>query len=226
MRAYEAEGRKPAVRFRLPDEGETVVEDLVRGTVPFDNATLSDFVILRANGIPTYHFSAVFDDVDMDITHVIRGEDLFPSTPCTCTCPGPGPGQAARLRPPRPDRGGRPAQAVQAPRQGVGAAVPRRRLPAEAMVNYLALLGWSLDDHTELFGLADLERLFCWSGSRATRPPSTPRSSTPSTAITCASWRRPTSPPGPGRSSRWRPPRGRPALLAAAAPLVQERSTT
>jgi glutamyl-tRNA synthetase len=81
VRAYEAEGRKPAVRFRLPDDGQTVVEDLIRGTVTFDNATLTDFVILRANGIPTYHFSAVFDDVDMDITHVIRGEDLFPSTP-------------------------------------------------------------------------------------------------------------------------------------------------
>src|SRR5215203_4176078 len=80
VRAYEAEGRKPAVRFRLPDEGETVVEDLIRGRVAFDNATLTDFVILRANGIPTYHLSAVFDDVDMGVTHVIRGEDLFPST--------------------------------------------------------------------------------------------------------------------------------------------------
>ena len=91
-------GRKPAVRFRLPDEGETVVEDLVRGTVPFDNATLTDFVILRANGIP-YHFSAVYDDVDMGVTHVIRGEDLFPSTPCTYTCSGP---WAGRPRPPSP----------------------------------------------------------------------------------------------------------------------------
>jgi nondiscriminating glutamyl-tRNA synthetase len=81
VRAYEAEGRKPAVRFRLPDEGATVVEDLIRGTVAFDHATLTDVVILRANGIPTYHFSAVFDDVDRAITHVIRGEDLFPSTP-------------------------------------------------------------------------------------------------------------------------------------------------
>jgi nondiscriminating glutamyl-tRNA synthetase len=81
VRAYEAEGRRPAVRFRLPDEGETVVEDLIRGAVRFENATLTDFVILRANGIPTYHFSAVYDDVDMNISHVIRGEDLFPSTP-------------------------------------------------------------------------------------------------------------------------------------------------
>src|SRR4051794_9246146 len=68
---YEAEGRTAAVRFRMPDEGVTVVEDLVRGRVEFDNAGQTDFVILRANGIPTYMFAAVFDDVDMGITHVI-----------------------------------------------------------------------------------------------------------------------------------------------------------
>src|SRR5215217_8108344 len=130
VRAYEAEGRRPAVRFRLPDEGETVVEDLVRGTVVFDNATLTDFVILRANGIPTYHFSATFDDVDMAITHVIRGEDLFPSTPRHVHLFRALPGHPARLRPPAADRRGRPAQAVQAPRQGLGAAVPRGGLPA------------------------------------------------------------------------------------------------
>jgi glutamyl-tRNA synthetase len=161
VRAYEAEGRKPAVRFRLPDEGVTVVEDLVKGTVSFDNATLTDFVILRANGIPTYHFSAVFDDVDMGITHVIRGEDLFPSTPLHVhvfrALGRPTPPAFAHL----PLIVGVDRRKLSKRRDKVSVQQFRDEgyLP-EAMVNYLALLGWGLDDHTELFTLADLERLF------------------------------------------------------------------
>jgi glutamyl-tRNA synthetase len=161
VRAFEAEGRRPAVRFRLPDEGETVVEDLIRGTVRFDNASLSDFVIMRANGIPTYHFSAVFDDVDMAISHVIRGEDLFPSTPLHVhvfrALGRPTPPAFAHL--PLivgPDRRKLSKRRDQVSVEGFRNA---GYLP-EAMVNYLALLGWSLDDHTELFTLADLERVF------------------------------------------------------------------
>jgi glutamyl-tRNA synthetase len=161
VRAFEAEGRRPAVRFRLPDEGETVVEDLIRGTVRFDNASLSDFVIMRANGIPTYHFSAVFDDVDMAISHVIRGEDLFPSTPLHVhvfrALGRPTPPAFAHL--PLivgPDRRKLSKRRDQVSVEGFRNA---GYLP-EAIVNYLALLGWSLDDHTELFTLAELERVF------------------------------------------------------------------
>jgi glutamyl-tRNA synthetase len=161
VRAFEADGRRPAVRFRLPDEGETVVEDLIRGTVRFDNASLSDFVIMRANGIPTYHFSAVFDDVDMAISHVIRGEDLFPSTPLHVhvfrALGRPTPPAFAHL--PLivgPDRRKLSKRRDQVSVEGFRNA---GYLP-EAMVNYLALLGWSLDDHTELFTLAQLERVF------------------------------------------------------------------
>jgi glutamyl-tRNA synthetase len=161
VRAFEAEGRRPAVRFRLPDEGETVVEDLVRGTVTFDNASLSDFVIMRANGVPTYHFSAVFDDVDMDISHVIRGEDLFPSTPLHVhvfrALGRPVPPVFAHL--PLIVGPDRRKLSKRRDRVAVQAFRDDGYLP-EAMVNYLALLGWSLDDHTELFTLADLERLF------------------------------------------------------------------
>jgi glutamyl-tRNA synthetase len=161
VRAFEAEGRRPAVRFRLPDEGETVVEDLIRGTVRFDNASLSDFVIMRANGIPTYHFSAVFDDVDMAISHVIRGEDLFPSTPLHVhvfrALGRPTPPAFAHL--PLivgPDRRKLSKRRDQVSVEGFRNA---GYLP-EAIVIYLALLGWSLDDHTELFTLAELERVF------------------------------------------------------------------
>ena len=161
VRSYEAEGRKPAVRFRLPDQGETVVEDLIRGTVRFDNATLTDFVILRANGIPTYHFSAVFDDVDMGITHVVRGEDLFPSTPLHVhvfrALGRPTPPAFAHL--PLIVGADRRKLSKRRDKMSVQAFRDEGYLP-EAMVNYLALLGWSLDDHTELFTLGDLERLF------------------------------------------------------------------
>src|SRR4029450_537875 len=161
VRAYEAEGRKPAVRFRPPDTGETVVDDVIRGRVTFDNATLTDFVILRANGIPTYHFSAVYDDVDMNISHVIRGEDLVPSTPLhvhAFRAPGrPPPPAFAHL----PLIVGADRRKLSKRRDKLSVQQYRHEgyLP-EAMVNYLALLGWSLDDQTELFSLADLEKVF------------------------------------------------------------------
>jgi glutamyl-tRNA synthetase len=161
VRAYEAEGRTPAVRFRLPDEGETEVDDLIRGTVRFDNATLTDFVIMRASGIPTYMLSAVFDDLDMGITHVIRGEDLFPSTPRQVhvfrALGQPVPPRFAHL--PLIVGADRKKLSKRRDQVAVQAFQAQGYLP-EALVNYLALLGWSLDDHSEHFTLADLERLF------------------------------------------------------------------
>jgi glutamyl-tRNA synthetase len=73
------EGR--ALRFRTPDEGTTVVPDLIRGEPSFPNEAIEDFVLLRPNGTPVFLLANAVDDVDMDITHVIRGEDLLPSTP-------------------------------------------------------------------------------------------------------------------------------------------------
>jgi glutamyl-tRNA synthetase len=161
VRAYVAEGRKPAIRFRLPDAGETVVEDLIRGTVRFDNATLTDFVIMRANGIPTYMLSAAFDDLDMGITHVIRGEDLLDATPKQIhvfrALGQPVPPRFAHL----PLIVGADRRKLSKRRDQVAVqAFQDQGYLAEAMVNYLALLGWSLDDHTELFTLAELERVF------------------------------------------------------------------
>jgi glutamyl-tRNA synthetase len=73
------EGR--ALRFRSPDEGTTVVPDLIRGEPSFPNDAIEDFVLLRPNGTPVFLLANAVDDVDMGITHVIRGEDLLPSTP-------------------------------------------------------------------------------------------------------------------------------------------------
>jgi glutamyl-tRNA synthetase len=73
--------RIPSVRFMMPQVGETVVDDLIRGKVVFDNAQLDDLIIMRSDGSPTYNFCVVVDDVDMNITHVIRGDDHLNNTP-------------------------------------------------------------------------------------------------------------------------------------------------
>jgi len=74
-------GKNPAVRFRMPQEGETAVNDLIKGKTVFDNACLDDLIIMRSDGTPTYNFTVVVDDVDMNITHVIRGDDHLNNTP-------------------------------------------------------------------------------------------------------------------------------------------------
>ena len=74
-----ADGAGVVVRFQCPDEGETVVEDVVRGRVSFPNESLEDFVIRRGDGSPTFHLANATDDHDMGISHVIRGEDLLNS---------------------------------------------------------------------------------------------------------------------------------------------------
>ncbi len=73
--------RKPVVRFKMPQMGQTVVDDLIRGKVVYENEQLDDFIILRSDGTPTYNFVVVVDDVEMGITHVIRGDDHLNNTP-------------------------------------------------------------------------------------------------------------------------------------------------
>ena len=74
-------GEGVSVRFRTPDEGTTTFTDVVRGDITVENATLEDFVIVRSTGHPTFYLANAVDDIDMGVTHVIRGEDLLPSTP-------------------------------------------------------------------------------------------------------------------------------------------------
>ena len=75
------QGKNAAIRFMMPQEGETLVDDLIRGKVVFDNAQLDDLIIARSDGTPTYNFCVVVDDIDMNITHVIRGDDHLNNTP-------------------------------------------------------------------------------------------------------------------------------------------------
>ncbi len=80
--AYEAEGRKPVLRFKMPEEEkDIVVHDLIRGNVTFNSSVLDDFIIFKSDGMPTYNFAVVIDDALMKISHVIRGEDHLSNTP-------------------------------------------------------------------------------------------------------------------------------------------------
>ena len=79
--AFIAEGRKPVVRFRAPDTGKTVVHDLVRGDIEFDNKSVGDAVLLKSDGFPTYHLAHIIDDHFMEISHVTRANEWIPSLP-------------------------------------------------------------------------------------------------------------------------------------------------
>jgi glutamyl-tRNA synthetase len=159
--AFEAEGRLPALRFQVPP-GETTFADVVRGEVRFDHAGIADFVIQRGNGSPTYLLAAAVDDLAMRMTHVVRGEDLLSATPRQMML------YAALGATESPSFAHLPLL-VGADRQplskrhGVTALETYRDagyLP-EALVNYLALLGWSYGDgSTERFSAEQLVKLF------------------------------------------------------------------
>jgi len=146
----EAQGITPVVRFKTPLSGETVAHDVIRGSVSFQNDTLDDFVLLKSDGYPTYHLAAQVDDHLMQTTHILRGEEWLPSAPRHVLVY-----EAFGWEPPRFAHLSRilgPDRAKLSKRHGAHAALEYRDqgyLP-EAVVNFLALLGWSLDDHTEI----------------------------------------------------------------------------
>jgi glutamyl-tRNA synthetase len=155
IEALEREGKPWAVRFKVP-EGTTVVHDLIRGEITFDNSSIEDFVLLRRDGTATYNLAVVVDDMGMGITDVVRGDDHLPNTPkqvLLYRALGQEPPRFAHL-PMIVGKDGKPLSK----RHG-DVAIGRYRelgfLP-EAMVNYLALLGWSLDDSTTLISREEL----------------------------------------------------------------------
>ncbi|MEX1047271.1 MAG: glutamate--tRNA ligase [Actinomycetota bacterium] len=144
---FEAEGRPAALRFATPGTDVTV-RDLIRGEAHFPASDLKDFVILRSDGTPTYLLAAAVDDHAMKMSHVIRGEDLFSSTPrqmLILEALGASPPEYAHL----PLIVGPDRQPLSKRHGSVSVEWFRDQgfLP-EAMINYLALLGWSLDEHT------------------------------------------------------------------------------
>ena len=140
----------------MPPEGETTVHDLIRGTVTWQNTLLEDFIVLKSDGFPTYHLANVLDDHLMGISHVLRAEEWLSSTPRHVRLY-----EALGYQPPLfahlpmilgPDR------SKLSKRHGATALLEYRDegfLP-EAMVNFMALLGWSLDDKTDLISRSEL----------------------------------------------------------------------
>ena len=106
------------VRFRTPEEGEVGWNDLVKGPIAFPNAELDDLVLLRADGVPTYNFGVVVDDLDMDITHVIRGDDHVNNTPRQIHIFNALKAKLAGIRARADDPRRRRRAAVEAPRRG------------------------------------------------------------------------------------------------------------
>ena len=156
-RAYEDEG---AIRMRMPDEGTTAWEDLIRGRIEYPNDKIEDLVLVRADGRPTYNFASPIEDWLDGITHVIRGEDHISNTPKqiqileALAAPLPEYGHVANIL-------GSDGKKL-SKRHGATSVEEFRAegyLP-EALVNFLALLGWSYDDRTEVMSIPELIERF------------------------------------------------------------------
>ncbi len=158
--ALEAEGRRGALRFRV-GEGVVAFDDIVRGRVEIDVSNLGgDFVIVRADGNPLYHFTVVVDDASMEVTHVIRGEDHLSNTPkhiLLFRALGQTVPQFAHLplilNPDRTKMSKRKAQTA------VGDYIAQGFI-REALVNYLALLGWATGTEEEVLSLPEIVERF------------------------------------------------------------------
>ena len=161
--AREAEGVPRAIRFKVP-AGTTAFTDLVHGAISFDNAHIEDFVILRSDRQPTYHLSVVADDMDMKITHVVRGDDHISNTPkqvllyAAFGAPHPKFAHVPLILGPDKKRLSK--------RHGATSVMEYQRLGylPEAMVNFLALLGWSPGNDRELFTRDELIASFTLEG--------------------------------------------------------------
>lgn len=163
--AFVADGRSPVVRFRMPDQDWTW-DDLVRGEITFTREHVPDFVLVRANGEPLYTLVNPVDDALMGITHVLRGEDLLSSTPrqlalhAALRAIGVGSGELPLFgHLPYVMGEGNRKLSKRDPESSLQMYRDEGYLP-EALLNYLALLGWSLGDDVEFFGKDEMARAF------------------------------------------------------------------
>ena len=160
---YRGEARSApgaAIRLRVPDEGETVVDDAIRGEVRFENRSQDDFVVARGDGTPLYNLAVAVDDADMGITDVVRGDDHLSNTPkqlLVLRALGSDPPRYAHLPLLHSPSGGKLSK------REAAASVQDLRdagyLPA-AVRNYLALLGWGTEDDTTLMSTEELVERF------------------------------------------------------------------
>ena len=156
---YEAEGRKPVIRLKIPAK-EISFNDLLRGEVTFDGGLLSDFVIMKSNGIPTYNYAVVIDDALMKITDVMRGDDHISNTPKQIVIY-----EALGFDVPKfahiPMIMGQDHTRL-SKRHGATSVMEYKRMGyiPEAVVNYIAHLGWSSGDEREIFTKEELIKEF------------------------------------------------------------------
>lgn len=156
----ENEGRRPVIRLRVPEKGVTVVRDAIRGEVAFDHEVLDDFIIVKSNGMPTYNFACVVDDAAMEITHILRAEEHLSNTPRQILIyealgkPLPIFAHVSMIL--APDR------SKLSKRHGATSVEEFREKGylSEALLNYLALLGWSPEGENEIFSLQELIQQF------------------------------------------------------------------
>jgi nondiscriminating glutamyl-tRNA synthetase len=154
------EGRTESIRFRIAAEQDVSIEDLIRGEVTFPPGMVGDFVVLRSNGLPTYNFAAAVDDALMGVTHVIRGEEHLPNTLrqlMIYEVLGFGLPRFAHIPLILGDDRSKLSKRHGAPNIR---DFRERGYPSEAIVNYLALLGWSPKDEREIFSMDELVREF------------------------------------------------------------------
>jgi glutamyl-tRNA synthetase len=156
-------GRNYTIRFRSPHEGQTVVEDLIKGNAVFDNSELDDLIIFRSDGVPTYNFATVLDDADFGMTHIVRGDDHLPNTPRQMQiffALGFAPPAFAHL----PMVMGPDGQKL-SKRHGATSVFAYRDLGyfPEALLNYLVRLGWSHGDQ-EIFSKDEMIEYFDFAG--------------------------------------------------------------
>jgi len=155
----EVQGRKPALRFRMPQR-DIYVEDLIRGSVHFPAETIGDFVILKSDKLPAYNFAAVVDDSDMQITHVIRADEHLPNTPRQVVLyealelPLPLFAHVSMILAPDHHKLSKRHGATSLAEYRAAGFLP------EALLNYLVLLGWSPGDDREFFTLEELAQVF------------------------------------------------------------------
>lgn len=152
-------GRRPAIRFKTPKQGLTILKDLIKGVIEFENVELDDLIILRSDGWPTYNFSAVVDDATMGITHVIRGDDHVNNTPRQILL-------YEALGYPLPQFAHVPMilgadKTRLSKRHGATSVLAYKEMGylPQALVNYLVRLGWSHGDQ-EVFTLQELIEKF------------------------------------------------------------------
>lgn len=158
--ANDAAGLTWVVRFAMPLDGETVVHDELHGDITFKNADIDDKIILKSDGLPTYHLAHIVDDHLMGITHLLRGEEWISSAPWHAHI-----WQALGWQPPLlyhvPDVLGKDKKKLSKRHAAPSwKELQHRGFLPEAVFNFLALLGWSYDDKTEFFTREELIRVF------------------------------------------------------------------